>query len=236
MTLPSRPGYAPVRRALRLLPLLALVSACSQPPTAPGPLPAARPDGVQPAPVADGAAWIVDPAASLIAVTVRRGGLLARLGHDHVIAVHTLAGQVAPALDRADLSFRLDAMTVDEPQLLREAGIESQPAAAAIEGTRHNMLGPVLDAPRFPLVALHVERAGADRLRVDVTLHGVTRRLLLPAVVRVGSAEVDASGTARLNQTDFGITPFSVGGGLLAVEDALEIRYRIVARRGRGAD
>jgi len=41
---------------------------------------------------------------------------------------------------------------------------------------------------------------------------------------------VTAQGTARLKQTDFGITPFTVGGGLLAVDDELVVRYRIVAR------
>jgi hypothetical protein len=34
-------------------------------------------------------------------------------------------------------------------------------------------------------------------------------------VVQVDAAQVSASGTARLKQSDFDITPFSVGGGLL---------------------
>ena len=215
------------------LPVLLLLAACGQPPTTPGPPlsgQAAHADASSTAQATVGA-FAVDPAASLIAVTVRRGGLLARLGHDHVVAVHTLTGLIAPAVDHADLSFRLDGMTVDEPPLLRDAGIATQPSAQAVEGTRHNMLGPVLDAARYPTVALHVERTGGDRLQVDVTLHGVTRRLLLPAAVEVDGAQVVAHGSARLKQTDFGITPFAVGAGLLAVEDELEVNYRIVGRR-----
>jgi len=80
-------------------------------------------------------------------------------------------------------------------------------------------------------VALHVERLGGDRLQVDVTLHGVTRRLLLPAALHIDAAQVVANGSARLQQTAFGITPFAVGAGLLAVDDELEVNYRIVARR-----
>lgn len=216
---------------MRLLPLLLLLSACGRQlaPTVPGP---ELPPGPSRAGAAPGAAlYAVDPRASLVAVTVRRAGVMARLGHDHVVASRTLAGHVAPGAGRADVSFRLDQMSVDEPQLLRDAGIARQPSPQAVEGTRTNMLGPVLEAQRYPMVTLHAHRQADGRLGVDVTLHGVTRRMVLPATVGSDAAQVSASGTARLKQTDFGITPFSVGGGLLSVQDELEVRYHIVARR-----
>jgi hypothetical protein len=216
---------------LRLLPLLLLVS-CGQQLAPPGPGPGTDSSPYRAGAASGGAAvYAVDPRASLVAVTVRRAGLMARLGHDHVVASHTLAGQVAPGAGSADLSFRLDEMTVDEPQLLRDAGIDKQPSAPAVEGTRTNMLGPVLEAQRYPLVMLHAQQQADGQLRVAVTLHGATRWLALPATVQVDPAQVVASGTARLKQTDFGITPFSVGGGLLSVQDELEVRYKVVARR-----
>jgi hypothetical protein len=91
----------------------------------------------------------------------------------------------------------------------------------------------VLDAQRYPVVALHAERLADGRLRVAVTLHGVTRWMEVAAAVQADAASVTATGTARLKQTDFGIAPFSVGAGMLSVEDDLEIHYRIVARRER---
>jgi hypothetical protein len=215
----------------RLLPLLLLLAGCGPQlaPSVPGP---GVDQGAYRAGAPSGAAfYTVDPRASLVAVTVRRAGLMARLGHDHVVASRTLAGNVAPGVGSADVSFRVDQMTVDEPQLLRDAGIDKQPSPQAVEGTRTNMLGPVLEAQRYPLVKLHAERQADGELRVAVTLHGTTRWLALPATVRVDAAEVTASGAARLKQTDFGITPFSVGGGLLSVQDELEVRYHIVARR-----
>jgi polyisoprenoid-binding protein YceI len=222
----------------RVLPLLLLLAACGQPlapPTAPTPGPTAGLDaGLEAyrAAAASGAAvYAVDPGASLVAVTVRRAGLMARLGHDHVVASHTLAGHAAPGLGRADVWFRLDQMTVDEPQLLRDAGIDTQPSPQAVEGTRRNMLGPALEAQRYPVVVLHAELPAEGRLRVAVTLHGITRWLALPAAVQVDATQVSASGSVRLKQTDFGMTPFSAGGGLLSVDDELEVRYRIVARR-----
>src|SRR5689334_21339695 len=114
----------------RVLFLLVLLSACAAPPAPPSPAPV-------PAPAAGVAgygpdAYRIDPQASLIAVTVRRAGLLARLGHDHVVAARTLTGFAAPSLGRADIAFRLDQMSVDEPALLRAAGIETRPSAEAI--------------------------------------------------------------------------------------------------------
>ncbi|WP_371767660.1 YceI family protein [Massilia sp.] len=218
----------------RLLPLLVLLTACGQPlaPQAPlVPALATGPDAYRTAAASGTAVYAIDPGASLVAVTVRRGGLMARLGHDHVVASHTLTGYAAPGMGRADVSFRLDQLTVDEPQLLRDAGIGTSPSPEAVEGTRRNMLGPVLDAERYPVVTLHAELPADGRLRVDVTLHGTTRRLELPAAVQVDAAQVTASGAARLKQTDFGITPFAVGAGLLAVQDELEVRFHIVARR-----
>ena len=214
--------------------MLLLLTACGRPlapqaPPLPGPVVAV--DAYRGAAMSGAAVYAVDPDASLVAVTVRRGGLMARLGHDHVVASHALTGHAAPGMGRADISFRLDQLTVDEPQLLRDAGIATSPSPEAVEGTRKNMLGPVLDAERYPVVTLHAELPADGRLRIAVTLHGTTRRLELPAAVQVDAAQVTASGTARLKQTDFGITPFSVGAGLLAVQDELEVRFHIVARR-----
>jgi polyisoprenoid-binding protein YceI len=221
----------------RLLPLLLLLAACGRPlapPVPPAPVPGADLDAYRAAAASGAAVYAVDPGASLLTVKVGRAGLMARLGHDHVVASHTLGGYVAPGAGRADVSFRVDQMTVDELPLLRDAGIATQPSSQAVEGTRKNMLGPVLEAQRYPMVTLHAERLAGSDLRVAVTLHGVTRWLALPAAIQVDAAQVAASGTARLKQTDFGMTPFSVGGGLLSVQDELEIRYRIVARRWTG--
>ena len=217
----------------RLLPLLLLLTACGRQlaPSMPGP--GADPGSYRAAAASGVAVYAVDPRASLVTVTVRRAGLMARLGHDHVVASHMLAGYVAPGAGSADVSFRVDEMTVDEPQLLRDAGIAKQPSSQAVEGTRTNMLGPVLEAQRYPVVTLHAKRQADGRLRVAVTLHGTTRWLALPATVQVDATQVTASGTARLKQTDFGMTPFSVGGGLLSVQDELEVRYHVVARRWR---
>ena len=153
---------------MRLLPLL-LLAACGQQLAPPVPGPGADTSPYRAGAASGAAVYTVDPRDSLVAVTVRRAGLMARLGHEHVVASRTLAGHVAPGAGSADLSFRLDQMTVDEPQLLRDAGIDKQPSKEAVEGTRTNMLGPVLEAQRYPLVTLHAQQQADGRLRVAVT-------------------------------------------------------------------
>ncbi|QJD93659.1 YceI family protein [Duganella dendranthematis] len=173
----------------------------------------------------------IDTAQSLIAVTVRRGGILARLGHDHVVASHTVTGTVSPSRNVADFQFRLDDMKIDEADLRRIAGLEKQPSADAIEGTRHNMLTKVLDADRYPLVTVHVERSTAGQpLQVAITLHGVTRTLAIPVELREENGVINVKGTVQLKQTDFGLTPFSVMGGAMSVLDPMELRFDLTAR------
>jgi hypothetical protein len=219
----------------RILILAALLAGCAAvPPPAPLTLPA--PDNAaswyRQAEAAGSKVLVIDPAQSLIAVTVRRGGPLARLGHDHVVASRGVTGFAAPAEGRADFSFRLDQMSVDEPALRHAANLDTQPSDEAIAGTRANMLTRVLEAERFPVVTLHAQQIGAagQAFRLAVTLHGVTREVIASARIDSGTEGVAASGTLTLSQTDFGITPMSIMGGAMTVLDPMELRFRIVAR------
>ena len=218
----------------RFLPLLVLLAGCAAPVAQQPVAPAldVHEGWYRQAAAAGKKVFGIDAAHSLIAITVRRGGALGRLGHDHVVASRRLAGFVAPDDGRADFYFRLDQLTVDEPQLRREAGLTTTPSAAAIEGTRKHMLGSVLEAQRFPVVLLHARRVdGVDNaLRLTITLHGVTRSIDVPATVETNKDYIAASGTLQLRQTDFGITPLSVMAGALSVQDQLDLRFRIMAR------
>lgn len=224
----------PIRTCL--LPLL-LLGACAiqAPPPAVVAPPAPDASWYQQAAKAGQTIYAIDSAQSLITVVVRRGGPLARFGHDHVVASRTVTGFAAPGAGRADFQFRLDQMTVDEAALRTEAGLDTQPAADAIEGTRTNMLTRVLEAERFPLVLLHAERSapGSDVLKLTITLHGVARTLLVPARFETTRTSVTASGEFKLLQSDFGITPMSVMGGAMRVEDQMELRFKMVASARR---
>lgn len=64
------------------------------------------------------------------------------------------------------------------------------------------------------------------------TLHGQSRTLTLPLQTR-GTDPLTADGSITLKQTDFGITPYAVLGGAIAVLDEISLRYHLVAGSAR---
>ena len=181
----------------------------------------------------------VDSSESLVVIEVRRGGSLARLGHDHVVASHEVVGYVAPEEGRADLYVALARLAVDEPVLRAEAGFDTQPTESDIEGTRANMLARVLEADKFPFALIRVSGADASRrdvtLSLAITLHGITRTLKAPARIDTEADRISVTGRLSFDQTDFGIAPYSLLGGAIAVQNRVDLRFRILARRLPGA-
>src|SRR5438552_13620365 len=230
-------------RALRAVVTATLLSAvlggCAPLLRGPAPAPAAPPadfpEGYYREALAQGKpVFRVDPAESLVVIEVRRSGSLARLGHDHVVASREVVGYVAPDEGRADLYVALARMQVDEPALRKEAGFDTQPGESDIEGTRSNMLEKVLEADKFPFALIQVSGAKAKErkttLAVAITLHGHMRTLQVPAEIEADAEKMSVAGRLAFNQSDFGITPYSLLGGAIAVQNRVDLRFHIIAR------
>jgi hypothetical protein len=177
----------------------------------------------------------IDAVRSLVVIEVRRAGSLARLGHEHVVASHDVQGYATPEEGLADLYVPLDRLIVDEPALRAEAGFDTKPSEADIAGTRRNMLTRVLEVERYPFALVTVSDVvpGADDPAVDVamTLHGIKRTTRIPVRIETQNDEIAVNGSIVLKQTDFGIVPLSILGGALQVEDEVNLRFQIRARR-----
>lgn len=165
--------------------------------------------------------------ANELLVFVTRGGTAARLGHNHVLRAGDL--RVDWPADGPVLTFRLDALEVD-PSALRS--LLGPAFASAVDddaraGTRANLLKS-LDAAAHPEVVVRTLRqvgeGGPRAVEAEITLHGVTRRQWLVAEVD----GVRARGQVVIRQSDFGIQPFTVMGGLLAVQDALVVQFELL--------
>ena len=234
-------------KALRVTAALlsAVLAGCAPLLRGPAPAPAAPPadfpEGYYREAAAQGKpVFRVDSRESLVVIEVRRSGSLARLGHDHVVASHEVGGYVAPDEGRADLYVSLARLAVDEAALRAGAGFDTQPTESDIQGTRANMLEKVLEAEKFPFALIQVSGANTMRgdvtLNVAITLHGSTRALQVPARIEADTGGMSVTGGFSFDQTDFGITPYSLLGGAIAVKNGVELRFRIRALRLPGAE
>jgi len=177
------------------------------------------------------AVYRIEPASSIVVIEVRRGGSLARLGHDHVVASHDVQGYVLPADARADLYVPLAKLVVDEPGLRAAAHFDTTPSDADIVGTRRNMLERVLEVDAHPFARVRVRRADGEHVDADIALRGVSRVVRVPVHVAVDVDRLEVSGDLTLRQTDFGIVPLSILGGAVQVQDALALHFTLHARR-----
>lgn len=233
----------PVLRS-RFLPasvLLLGLAACQTSPPAPQSAPP-PPAAVEPGKPAPGSHELhVIPEESLLQIFVYRGGKMARLGHNHVIAAHQLAGSVflVPDLPRTrfDISFNVADLSIDEPELRAKAGadFETTVAQSARDGTRKNMLTPaLLDGEQFPDVHLRttdvVQSGEGYDVGVEVTIKGQSHVVRVPMTVTQSGDSLTAKGEFPLKQSELGLTPFTVMMGALAVLDDMRVSFEVVAR------
>jgi polyisoprenoid-binding protein YceI len=221
--------------------LLGLAACQTSPPA--DPRPALDPAG-QPVAIPAGAVeHRVVAEESLLQIQVYRGGPMARLGHNHVIASRHLEGSVYltedPARTRFDIRFPVNELTVDEPALRSAAGADfpGEVPQSAREGTHQNLQSAsLLDASTHPVIRLRATdvKPGADALDVgvDITFKDQVYPLRVPVQVERHDDVVVARGELTLNQSQLGLKPFSVAMGTLVVLDQMHIHFAITAKMG----
>jgi hypothetical protein len=186
------------------------------------------------------AAWTLDESASELRVLVYRSGALARLGHNHVLRARHLearawegpGGTLAGA--GVDLRIPVAQFLVDDPVDRAAAGLEFAAPVSdeARSGTLANLLrAEVLDAAAFPdlrVRATVMSVLGTTALAsARVTIRGVSRAIELPLELHEQDGGLVASGRVALRQSNFGLVPFSIGGGAIAVADELEVDFNL---------
>jgi polyisoprenoid-binding protein YceI len=219
------------------------LAACRTSPPAPE-----SPAPVQPVPIHVAPAGTVEypvvAAESWLQILVYRGGAMARLGHNHVIASHDLGGYAYVAEDltqsRFDVSIPVSALTIDEPAMREQAGADFPPGVpqSARDGTRANLLSEaLLDGTKYPQIRLRATEvvAAGDYFDVDVeiTIKDQVKHVRVPVRVERTDGTIRARGEFPLKQSELGLKPFSAAMGALLVVDEMRIRFDVVARDAR---
>jgi polyisoprenoid-binding protein YceI len=153
------------------------------------------------------------------------------------------AGNAADAGNVAGASaFSLDVpvagFVVDDAQARREEGADfADPVPDdAKSGTLRNMLSTaVLDADEFPSITVHSVAtapmdAGAGLLAtVDISVAGHESTIDLPLKLQSDADSLSATGSVEIRQSVLGLKPYSLMLGALQVQDAMTIKFQIVA-------
>jgi hypothetical protein len=192
-----------------------------------------------------GRVYRIDESQSELRILVYRAGPLARFGHNHVMVNHAIRGAVNLADVPGDSVFWLTVpvagFVVDEAQARREEGADfaGDIPDDAKSGTLHNMLSAaLLNADEFPEITVRsvaesgtraAPGAGALTATVAISVAGHESTIDLPLTLHDDSRRLSATGSLELRQTALGLTPFSLMLGALQVQDAMTIKFEIVA-------
>lgn len=238
---PTPAGVRHTARALLILVCVGAATGCGPrraetpppvPPLAGAPVVRPPPEGAQ--------VLAVDADHSTVTLRVHRAGRLAKLGHNHVITSGTESGYAwtngALAGSGFEVHVPVAALVVDDPAARAGAGPEfpGELPEAAREGTRRNMLrAEVLDGEHYPEIMVRADSLHGTWERpvvaARVTIKDHVRAIEVPLTILREPGAITATGSFRILQSDFGLTPFSVGGGALQVADEIEVSFTIRA-------
>src|SRR4051794_26351410 len=163
---------------------------------------------------------LIDPALSKITIHVDKTGVFSFAGDKHEIATPIASGSVDEKAGTVEFTIDSRKLQVLDPQLDEKKRAEVQ----------KTMLGPsVLDTAQYPEIRFRSSKAtstgqNAWIVNGELTLHGQTHPVTLPVKKDRGSY----TGSTKLKQTDFGITPVSVAGGTVKVKDELKLDFEVV--------
>jgi hypothetical protein len=161
----------------------------------------------------------INPSVSSVTVRVFKSGLFSAFAHDHTVAAPLGAGHLDLGKRSIELSFHTHEMKVTDKDV-------SDSDRSEIEHTMKS--DKVLDVEKFPeitFVSTSVEAGGRGRFRVrgNLNLHGIVRPIEMPVSLQDGWY----SGSVKLKQTDYGITPIRIAGGAVRVKDEIEVAFVI---------
>jgi polyisoprenoid-binding protein YceI len=185
-------------------------------------------------PPAQGAAYQVDTAASRVYVKV---GSATAFGHPHGVEGQLKSGKLNFP-NAGDLVFDMATYSADTAEARKRVGLDHEkiPASQPKEVTE-SMRGPgVLDVAHFPTATFEIIAVtpldrqapgapGTYEVVGKLTLHGSAKKLGFKAKLEAGPQQgsMKLGGSFSLKQSDYGIKPYSVFGGVVKVADDLEI-------------
>jgi polyisoprenoid-binding protein YceI len=176
----------------------------------------------------------IDSSQSKFMVHASRGGVAWFKGHSHEIAVRDFSGDAELALDLSspaalEMSIRADSLeetsdvfTAQQKQIINKELDEI-----------------VLEAAKYPEIKFKstdvkgtINGSQFDvEIGGEMTLHGVSKRVVIPARVSISGDTMRAQGEFSINRKDFNVEATNAFHGFVRIKHKLKFTFDIVAHR-----
>lgn len=179
--------------------------------------------------------YIIDSSQSKFMARAYAGGLFWFKGHDHHLAAREFTGEAEITPETViPASLRL----VVKAGSLQETGPVFTEAQKQIINKELQEI--VLHPDKYPEIVFQSTSVTAKpsgngpydvKLAGDLTLHGVTRRIVIPAVVTLSGNDLRATGEFSIDRDDYKVKATSAFHGLVRVRDKVRFEFDIVGHR-----
>ncbi len=176
----------------------------------------------------------IDSSQSKFMVHALRGGLAWFKGHDHLIAVRDFSGQAeltADLVNPASLQMQIRAAS-----LVETSDVFTPPQKGIIKKELEEI---VLETAKYPDITFKSTDVQGKfnngqfeaKIGGDMTLHGVTKHITIPARVSINGNTLRAQGEFQINRKDFKVNATNAFHGLVRVQHKLKFTFDIMAHR-----
>lgn len=176
----------------------------------------------------------IDAKTSRLTVETETVGLSSMFGHDHKFDARDFRGTITlaprlPATAAIELTVRGDKLT-----LLEDVSDDTHREIGAA------LRDAVLETDKYPQIPFRSRSVTAKKtadgnfdvkLAGELELHGVRRKVIVPAHVTMTPDGVRATGAIELRQSDFKIKPYTFARGTVRVRDVVSLSFDILGRR-----
>jgi polyisoprenoid-binding protein YceI len=163
-----------------------------------------------------------------------RGGLLWFKGHEHLVAAREFSGeaQMSPEINPASLQ-----LTVKTDSMVETSDAFTEQQKQIINKELREI---VLEPAKYPeIVFKSTEVTGKSlgngqydlKIAGELTLHGVTRQIVIPAKVTVTGNNLRAIGEFSIDRSDFRVKATSAFHGMVRVRNKVKFTFDIVGHR-----
>lgn len=164
-----------------------------------------------------------------------RGGLLWFKGHEHLVAARDFTGEAQ--LDPSQITASSLRLTVKTGSMVETSDAFTAPQKEIINKELRDI---VLEPSKYPEIVFRstavsgkmVESNQYDlKIRGDLTLHGVTRPIVIPAKVNLVGNDLRATGEFSIDRDDFKVKATSAFHGMVRVRGKVSFSFDIVGHR-----